>query len=96
MARSLFEAQVLAQAATARRPRGKKRAGGAIPMTEDPKPETGPRGGTTTVTSSGLVKKNLWIPARDAERLRRVAYELRTSEADIVRQGLSLILEELE
>lgn len=56
---------------------------------------TGPRGGTTTVTSSGLVKKNLWIPARDAERLRKAAYERHTSEAEIIRRGLTLILEEL-
>ena len=96
MARSLFEVQVSTQNTAASRFRGRTRPGRVIPMKDEPTPETGPRGGTTTVTPSGLVKKNLWIPARDAERLRKAAYELRTSEADIVRRGLSLILEKLE
>ncbi len=57
---------------------------------------TGPRGGTTTVTESGMVKKNLWMPGAMAERLRRAAYEERVSEAEIIRRGLALALEELE
>lgn len=54
---------------------------------------TGPRGGTTTVTKSGMVKKNLWIPEADAEELREKAFVERRSEADIIREGLSLVLE---
>jgi len=50
---------------------------------------TGPRGGTTTVTESGLVKKNLWFPMEDAEWLRRVAYERHVSEADVIRLGIT-------
>lgn len=57
---------------------------------------TGPRGGTTTVTESGMVKKNLWVPGEMAERLRRAAYEERVSEAHIMRRGLALVLEVLE
>jgi hypothetical protein len=49
---------------------------------------TGPRGGTTTVSKTGKIKKNLWIPAEDAEALRRAAFERRTSEAEIIREGL--------
>jgi len=48
----------------------------------------GPRGGTTTVTASGMVKKNLWIPSEMAEELRAVAYRERRSEADLIREGL--------
>lgn len=48
----------------------------------------GPRGGTTTVTNSGMVKKNLWVPARLAEELRRRAYQERRAEAEIVREAL--------
>ena len=57
-----------------------------------PPPPTGPRGGTTTITRSGMVKKNLWIPADEAEALRRKAFDERRSEADIVREGLRRVL----
>jgi len=55
-------------------------------------PPTGPRGGTTTVTDSGMVKKNLWVPGEMAERLRKAAYEEHVSEAEIMRRGLALAL----
>ena len=55
---------------------------------------TGPRGGTTTVTKSGMVKKNLWIPQDEAEALREKAFHERRSEADIIREGLRVVLEE--
>lgn len=54
----------------------------------------GPRGGTTTVTKSGMVKKNLWIPRDEAEALREKAYVERRSEADIIREGLRAVLED--
>jgi hypothetical protein len=50
----------------------------------------GPRGGKTTVSASGLVKKNLWVPWETAELLRDAAYVLKTTEAEIVRQGIEL------
>jgi hypothetical protein len=55
---------------------------------------TGPRGGTTTVTKSGMVKKNLWIPHDEAEALREKAFHERRSEADIIREGLRVVLDE--
>ena len=52
----------------------------------------GPRGGTTTVTRSGMVKKNLWLPREMAERLREEAYRLRVSEAELMRRALERLL----
>ena len=54
--------------------------------------KTGPRGGTTTITESGMVKKNLWVPAEVAEVLRQRAFDERRSEADIIREGIELVL----
>lgn len=48
----------------------------------------GPRGGRTTITAGGLVKKNLWMPRKMADQLRRRAYEERRTEAEIVREAL--------
>lgn len=52
----------------------------------------GPKGGTTTVTRTGHVKKNLWLPADMAEELRRKAFELRIAEAEIIRRALAKFL----
>ena len=54
----------------------------------------GPRGGTTTIARSGMVKKNLWLHADVAEALRTKAFEERRSEAEIIREGLSLVLDD--
>jgi hypothetical protein len=51
--------------------------------------DRGPKGGTTTLTASGMVKKNLWVTRSMAERLREEAYQRRTSEAEIIRQALT-------
>jgi hypothetical protein len=56
-------------------------------------PRTGPRGGTTTVTSSGMIRKNLWISHEENEALRRRAYEELQSETQIIREGLRLRLD---
>lgn len=56
-------------------------------------PRTGPRGGTTTVTSSGMIRKNLWISHEENEALRQRAFVERQSETQIIRQGLRRILE---
>lgn len=53
---------------------------------------TGPRGGVTTVTKSGMVKKNLWVTREAAEALRLKAFEEGRTEADIIREGLDLVL----
>lgn len=52
----------------------------------------GPRGGTTTVTRSGWVKKNLWLPRELAQQLREEAFRLRVSEAELIRRGLEKLL----
>lgn len=66
----------------------------SLPMKdEEETTQIGPRGGTTTVTRSGMVKKNLWIPREEAEALRQKAFEERRSEADIIREGLELMLD---
>lgn len=59
---------------------------------EEP-PSVGPRGGTTTRTEAGMVKKNMWISLEDYERLRRMAFETRKSEAELIRVGLSAVLD---
>jgi len=55
-------------------------------------PTRGPRGGTTTITASGRVRKNLWISHEENEALRRQAYETRHSETEIIRRGLRAAL----
>jgi alpha-amylase/alpha-mannosidase (GH57 family) len=60
-------------------------------MDEDSR-TVGPRGGRTTRTPSGMVKKNLWVSEDLAEALREKAYHERRTEAEILRQGLRLVL----
>jgi hypothetical protein len=52
----------------------------------------GPRGGTTTLTKSGLVRKNFWLPTDEAEALRLKAFRERRTEADIIRDALRDVL----
>lgn len=56
--------------------------------------DRGPRGGLTTRTSTGLTKKNFWLPLRLAEELRRRAYEERCAESELIRRGIELVLAE--
>lgn len=60
---------------------------------EEDSPRTGPRGGTTTVTSTGMIRKNLWISNEENEALRRRAFDERRSETQIIRAGLRRILD---
>jgi len=48
----------------------------------------GPRGGTTTISEGGLVRKNVWLSAELYEALRRKAFEERRTETDIIREAL--------
>lgn len=48
----------------------------------------GPRGGETTVSKSGMVRKTLWLHADEAEALREKAYQERRAESEIVREAL--------
>lgn len=52
----------------------------------------GPRGGETTVSKTGMLKKTLWLHPDEAEALRKKAYEERRTEAEILREGLRRIL----
>ncbi len=53
-----------------------------------PKEPQGPRGGLTTVTKSGMVRKTLWLHEDESEALRERAYKERRSESDIMRAAL--------
>ena len=53
----------------------------------------GPRGGETTVSKTGMLKKTLWLHPDEAEALRKKAYEERRTEADILREGLRRVLD---
>lgn len=64
-------------------------------MDESERPQ-GPRGGRTTVTATGMVKENLWLPVKLAERLREKAYRARKPEAEIVREALGRYLRDGE
>jgi len=52
----------------------------------------GPRGGTTTVSERGMVRKNFWLSEPVNELLRRRCFEQRRSEADLIREALELLL----
>jgi hypothetical protein len=52
----------------------------------------GPRGGRTTVSASGMVRKTLWLHADEAESLREKAYRERRAESDIMREALRRLL----
>jgi hypothetical protein len=56
------------------------------------KDNTGPRGGTTTVTKSGMVRKTMWFNQDEAEALRVRAFEERKPESEIVREALRRFL----
>lgn len=53
-----------------------------------PSPTTGPRGGTTTRTSEGMVRKNLWLSYEENEALRLRAFQDRRAESRIIRSAL--------
>jgi len=52
----------------------------------------GPRGGKTTVSASGMVRKTLWLHGDEAEALRERAYRDRRAESDIMREALRRLL----
>lgn len=59
---------------------------------KEPKEPMGPRGGKTTVTSTGMVRKTLWLNGDEAEALRGRAFKERRAEAEIVREALRAYL----
>ncbi len=52
----------------------------------------GPRGGESTVSKTGMIKKTLWLHQDEAEALRNRAFQERRTESDIIREGLRRIL----
>lgn len=56
-------------------------------------PTSGPRGGKTTVTKSGLVRKTFALHLADVRALRKAAYEQERTETDIVRTALRRYLD---
>jgi hypothetical protein len=54
--------------------------------------EQGPRGGRTTVSASGMVRKTLWLHGDEAEALRERAYRERRAESEIMREALRRLL----
>ena len=48
----------------------------------------GPRGGATTVSKTGMIRKTLWLHEDEAEALRQLAFRDRRPESEIVREGL--------
>lgn len=56
------------------------------------RPKQGPRGGTTTVSAAGMVRKNLWINFAEDDALRQVAFDQRRSQTEVIRAGLRLAL----
>ena len=47
---------------------------------------TGPRGGTTTITAGGHIRKTLYLGPEEAERLRQDAFSQRRRESDVLRE----------
>ena len=54
---------------------------------------TGPRGGTTTVTKSGLIRFVVYLHQDERQALRRAAFEREVSASEIVREALRAHLE---
>ena len=61
--------------------------------TEDTKTPTGPRGGTSTVTKTGLIRFVVYLHQDERQALRREAFEQAASASDIVRRALRAYLE---
>ena len=51
-------------------------------------PKTGPRGGKTTISKRGLIRKTFWIHHDENEALRKAAFDRRTTQTEIVRRLL--------
>jgi hypothetical protein len=52
------------------------------------KKEVGPRGGTSTVYGSGLLRKTAYFQAEEWAAIRKAAYERELSYADIIRESV--------
>jgi hypothetical protein len=61
-------------------------------MPRDESHQKGPRGGETTVTKSGMIRKTIWLHGDEAEVLRDRAYRDRRTESELVREALRAYL----
>jgi len=52
------------------------------------RPWTGPRGGTTTISKSGLLRKTVYFYPDEWEALRKLAHEQERGFAEIVREAV--------
>jgi hypothetical protein len=52
------------------------------------KKEAGPRGGTSTVYKSGLLRKTAYFYAEEWEAIRKAAYEREVSYTDVIRESV--------
>ena len=57
------------------------------------KKRTGPRGGETTISKTGMIRMTLWLHEDEAEALRLKAFTERRTQAEILRQGLRRMLD---
>ena len=57
------------------------------------KRRVGPRGGETTISKTGVIRKCIWLHEDEAEALRYKAFRERRTESEILRQGLRQVLE---
>lgn len=57
------------------------------------KDRIGPRGGKTTKTDTGLVRKTIWLHEDESEALREKAFNERRSESEIVREAVRKLLQ---
>lgn len=55
-------------------------------------PRLGPRGGSTTISKSGMVRMTLWLDGDEAEELRKRAFAENRSKSELVREGLRRLL----
>ncbi len=55
-------------------------------QTEHDEKRVGPRGGTTTTSPGGLIRKAFWMHPDEVAALRKAAYEENRTEAEIIRE----------
>ena len=51
-------------------------------------PQRGPRGGTTTITDAGLVRKTVYFTRAEWEAVRRAAYEQDVSYSHVIQAAV--------
>ncbi len=66
---------------------------GTMPKDKDEtRAPTGPKGGVTTVSPSGMIRKSILLKPDEDEALRKMSFDQRRSEAAIIREALRSLL----